>query len=222
MIRRFTSLAIAILLVLLPWRLRAVVYRHIFGWHIARTARVGFSLFLHVQQVTLGDGARIGHLNVFRSLRSVDIASEAEVGSLNWFTSSPKLMKEDPDGIAASLVLGTHSAITSRHYVDCPGGVHVGAFTTVAGVRSTILSHQIDIRQSKQTVSPVIIGDYCMIGSNSCLLPGAKIPDQTVVALGSVVHGRLEKSRFLYAGVPARPVHAVEGAYFDRLTGRVD
>lgn len=220
--RRAFTVTFLLLLTITPWRIRAVVYRRVFKWEISPTARIGLSLFLHVRHVKLGAEARIGHLNVFRDLRSIEIQDYAGIGSLNWFTASPTLVADSTATETACLVLGQHSAITSRHYIDCPGGVLIGDFTTIAGVRSTILTHQIDVTRNRQTISPVRIGSYCMVGSNTCLLPSSSICDRVVVGLGSVVHGQLDRANFLYAGVPARPVRPIEGAYFHRDTGRVD
>jgi acetyltransferase-like isoleucine patch superfamily enzyme len=68
----------------------------------------------------------------------------------------------------------------------------------------------------------VEVGDYCFIGSDTRVTPGARIPDRCVIAMGAVVAGRLEEEDTLYGGVPARPIKKVEGAkYFDRDWGHL-
>jgi acetyltransferase-like isoleucine patch superfamily enzyme len=127
------------------------------------------------------------------------------------------------DGAGGRLVVDRRGAITSRHYIDCSGDVSVGAFTVVAGVRSTILTHQIDVVESRQTVAPVAIGDYCFIGSNCRITPGSAIPDRCVTAMGSVVVGELPQPGMLYAGVPARPVKELgDATFFNRPDAFVD
>jgi hypothetical protein len=64
--------------------------------------------------------------------------------------------------------IGEHSAVTSRHYLDCTGGVTVGAFSTVAGARSTIFTHQVDITQSRQVWRPVRIGRLYWLRRTHC------------------------------------------------------
>jgi acetyltransferase-like isoleucine patch superfamily enzyme len=175
---------------------------------VRKNARIsGFSVFLHVAQLHLGEGAVMGHWN--------------------WVAAAPTLRTATLDsrtaGKAAHFELSEYSAITSRHYIDCSGGVTMGKFTVLAGVRSTILTHQVDTVRSEQTVHGVSIGSHCLVGSNVQIVPGTRIPDRSVIAMGSVVAGVLEEPGSLYAGVPARQIKRVDsGAYFGRREGFAD
>ena len=87
---------------------------------------------MNVREVRLADGVRIGHFNVFRNLRLLDVAERSVIGQWNWVTASDYFLRNRADtdvGSLGSLVMGRHSALTSRHYVDCSGGVSLGAFT---------------------------------------------------------------------------------------------
>jgi len=119
---------------------------------------------------------------------------------------------------AGRLTIGIGGAITSRHYVDLNGDVTIGRMTIVAGVRSTLLTHSIDLGKSCQRVSKITIGDYVFVGTNSVILSGASIPDQSVIAAGSLVRGVLSSSWSLYGGVPARWLRSVDHSskYFTR------
>lgn len=206
----------------LPTNLKRVLFQRCFGWKIDRTARIGLSLFLDVQHVELGPHVRIGHGNVFRNLRHLRVGEHASIGQWNWITTAHEFLTAPEMPERGTLTLGGHAAVTSRHYVDCAGGVRIGAFTTVAGVRSTIFSHQIDTKASRQTARPVEIGEYCFIGSNVCVTPDARIPDRCVIAMGSVVTGELPEPNTLYGGVPARAIKSLpDSAYFHRKEGYV-
>ncbi len=213
---------VQILIVFIPWPLKRVIYERMLGWTIHKTARIGLSLVC-ADSMIMGANSRIGHFSVLNNLKRVRIAEYATVGQWNWISAAPMFKDEAANSQNGGLDIGHHSAITSRHYIDCSGGVEIGDFTTIAGVRSTILSHQIDFAESRQSIYPVIIGSYCFIGSNVNLTPGTVIEDKIVVAMGAVVSGHLNSSETLYAGVPAKPIKKLSGAkYFGRRWGAVD
>jgi acetyltransferase-like isoleucine patch superfamily enzyme len=205
----------------LPSRLKRQFYRRAFGWKISDTARIGLSL-IDARKVEMGPSSRVGHFSVIRNLNELRMRDFSKIGQWNWCTAAaPFIDMTDEPGFGV-LTMEPHSAITLRHYVDCSGGVTIGRFTTVAGVRSTILSHQIDTAISKQTAAPVKIGEYCFVGSNVCITPGSSIPNRCVIAMGSVVSGQLSAEGMLYAGVPALPKKEVgDGLYFRREKGFV-
>jgi acetyltransferase-like isoleucine patch superfamily enzyme len=217
-------IARSLLIALLPQSLKRVALCRMFGWSVDPSARVGLSFFDNVRHVRLGPRASIGHFNVFRDLVQLDVEADAAIGQWNWITAADVLVRGRSDGgEGGTLRLGSHSAITSRHYVDCSGGVVIGDHTTVAGVRSTILTHEIDVATSRQTVAGVRIGDFCFVGSNARVTPGSFIPDRCVTAMGAVVAGALPEPGALYGGVPARVLRDVgDGEYFRRERGHVD
>lgn len=212
----------AVLVGLIPHsRLKTMLMNRLLGWSVHPTASVAPCLFLRITHVSLGAGSRLLGFSVFFDVDQLLLGDDAVVGRWNWVSAARELRTPVLDaragGHAASLRLGGGGAITSRHYIDCSGGVDLGAFTVLAGVRSTVLSHQLDVGRSEQDVQPVSVGDYCFVGSNTKIVPGASIPDRCVIAMGSVVAGALPDEGFLYAGVPARAVKPLEnGLYFTR------
>jgi acetyltransferase-like isoleucine patch superfamily enzyme len=215
---RAFRLCVALATVWLPWPARRVFYRNLLHWTIDDGASIGLSL-VDTRRLHLRPHARIGHFNVIRQMAAVDIGAGATIGQWNWITASPELANEE----GGYLFVGRESAITSRHYIDCSGGVRIGDHTTIAGVRSVVLSHQIDVVENVQSVDPVEIGSYVLMSSNVCVTPGSHIPSSCVIAMGAVVIGKLDTEGALYAGVPAtlkrRGLEA--GAYFARTEGVV-
>ncbi len=104
------------------------------------------------------------------------------------------------------MILGRSAGITSRHYIDCNGGVYIGDFSTIAGIRTQVLTHTIDIYENRQTVKPVKVGKYCFVGTGSILLPGSLLPDYSVLGAGSVLTRKNSESGCVYAGAPAKIV----------------
>jgi acetyltransferase-like isoleucine patch superfamily enzyme len=206
----------------LPQGLKRLAMVRLLGARIDRSARIGLSI-VDSDVLDMGPGSRIGHFTVLRGLRCTHLGARATVGNFNWVTAAPEFQSRGEDANDGCFILGRESAITSRHYVDCSGGVIIGRYTTIAGVRSTILSHQIDLTAGVQSTKTTRIGDYTFVSSNVCVTPGASIPDRSVVAMGAVVVGHLEQTGALYGGVPARALRSnvYAGAYFRREHGYV-
>jgi acetyltransferase-like isoleucine patch superfamily enzyme len=201
------------------------LFRRLLGWRVAESARIGLS-WIDVRDVSLGEDARIGHFTVARDLTILALGDRSTIGQWNWLSASPAFLAADRAAGTSrfrGLRIGHDSAITSRHYIDCSGGVTVGHHTTIGGVRSTILTHQISLEESRQTTSGVDIGDYCFVSSNVTVTPGSTLADRTVVAMGATVAGALPEGGVLYAGVPARPIRRDIGSflYFKRRLGAV-
>lgn len=219
------ALLLQIFLFCLPWPLRRRALGLAFGYDIAPDARIGFSL-LRVGACRLASGARIGHLTLIKGLSRLQIGEDASLGNLNWVTGFPQsdavhfrhVTDRDP-----ALVLEAHAAITSRHLIDCTDRVTIGAFATFAGFRSQILTHAIDFRSSRQSCAPVSIGRYCFVGTGCILLKGSVLPDQSILAAGSVLNRPMTEPGLLYGGTPAVPLRPVNaGGYFTRQRGFVD
>ena len=208
-----------------PWPVRRRLLRALFGYEIAPTARIGFSLIL-ADRVTLKEGSRIGSLTLIKGIQSIFIDEFASLGSLNWVTGFPRgntshfTLEKDR---RASLHLHMHSAITGRHLIDCTDRVTIGAFTTVGGWRSQILTHAIDLRTGRQSCAPVTIGRYCFVGTGAILLKGSCLPDKSVLAAGSVLTRAMTEENTVYGGVPANAIRPIDAGakYFTRSVGFV-
>lgn len=189
------------------------------GNSVGSNCSVGIILLVGTTEFSFGDNTRISNFNVFRDLSLVTLGANSTIGSWNWFSAAREFGRE---GERATLRLGCNSAITGRHYLDCSGGVNIGDFTTVAGNRSTILTHGIDLERNVQTVAGVEVGDYCFVSTGCTLLKGSALPSKSVLAAGAVL---IPKNTAgvpgLWAGVPAVRKGDVSGLYFERQNGRV-
>jgi len=213
----------SILVFVLPRRMRPHLLRRFFGAQIGPGCLIGRSLFL-CGRMSLGAGAKIGSGNVIGPVRALTLQDGAEIGNLNWIAS---LAEEATSHFGQprfpELVLKRESALTNRHYIDCQDQITIGEFSTVAGIRSTVWTHEIDIGAGRQKTQPVSIGAYCFIGSNVTITAGSAVGDRIVVGAGSVITKRLDGGPALYAGTPARYVKALPGdaGYFARTRGKV-
>jgi acetyltransferase-like isoleucine patch superfamily enzyme len=188
------------------------------GWAIGRGVHIGPCLVLNVGLVDIGNGAGIGAFNVLKDLTVLTLKDHAVIGHWNWVTACRALGEA---GASCLLHVGAHSAITSRHYIDCSGGIRVGTHTTIAGVRSTLVTHGISWRSSAQTFRPIEIGDYCLISSNVQVSPGTVVGSRIVIGMGATIAGRIVDPG-LYIQSRATLVKSdLDGGYFRRAQGHV-
>jgi acetyltransferase-like isoleucine patch superfamily enzyme len=191
------------------------------GWVIGDGVHIGPCLVLmgDLGRVDIDDGAWIGPFNVFKGLSALTVGQRAGFGHWNWVTATPQWSTV---GAPCALHLGAHSAITSRHYVDCSGGVRIGTHTTIAGQRSSFLTHGISWKSSNQTFKSIEIGDYCLISSNVQVTPGTVVGNRIVVGMGATICGQLTDPG-LYLQSRASLVRSdLVGEYFVRGEGRID
>jgi acetyltransferase-like isoleucine patch superfamily enzyme len=219
-------LLVSIGALLLPWPLRRLALVYLLGYSIHKTARLGYSLICPVH-LELGPGAYIGHFNFCKTgVELLRLGKGAVIGNLNWITGEPLRASRNFQGLEGrrpELIVHDQAAITNRHYLDCTATVSIGRFSTFAGIHSTILSHSIDLDSCRQTAEPVSVGEYCFVGAVAVLLPGASLPDYSVLGANSLLNKCYSEPYYLYAGCPARPIKQLspDGKYFTRTAGFV-
>ncbi len=216
---------LALAVVLMPWRLKRWALQRFWGYALAPDARIGLS-WIFPGRLVMDEKAYIGHLNVAVHLGAMHCGAHSIVGRSNWITGHP------PDGAHfthrtdrdPSFVLGAHAAVTKSHIIDCTDRIEIGAFTTVAGYGSQLITHGINLQRSQQDCHPIRIGAYCLVGTRVTVIGGAVLPDRSVLGAGSVLNKAHTESCALYAGQPAvwRKAFDPQAAYFQRQQGYVD
>jgi len=182
----------------------------VLGHDVHPSARARPNLVWNVAVLRMGEGSRIGLLNVVKNLREVSIGPGASVGRLNVISSHPVFPQ-------SSVTLGARSYITSHHHLDCSGGLSLGQLSALAGHDSRVMTHSIDLATNRQDAQMVIIGARSFIGARVLILGGAELPCRSVLAAGSVLtKSRSESVSGLWAGNPAVFKKPVDGAWFDR------
>jgi acetyltransferase-like isoleucine patch superfamily enzyme len=209
----------------LPWFLRRALLQLLCGYCLHPTSRIGFSL-VYPDELVMGEHASIGHLTICKGLKRLHMGAHAAIGRGNWITGFPaenKTFFAHQKDRVPELVLGAQSAITHRHIIDCTSAVHVGEFTTIAGFRSQILTHSIDLMDCRQSSAPVSIGDYCFVGTDCVLLGGSVLPSYSALGAKSLLNKAHTQTHALYAGVPAKAIKSLEPElkYFQRDVGFV-
>lgn len=219
------SAALQCFLFVFPWPVRRLMLKLCLGYKLARTSRIGFSI-IHAQDVVLGDYASIGHLSFVWGLERFVLGVHSHIGNLNWVSGFPRgemtFFRDEPVR-ASELLLEEHSAITNRHHIDCANSVCIGRYATFAGAHSQILTHSVDFKNCKQSSQPVVIGEYCFVGTGCVLLKGARLANYCILGAGSVLRTADAEEYCLWSGVPAQKIRALahDWKYFSRIEGYV-
>jgi len=101
------------------------------------------------------------------------------------------------------LKMGKSSILAGSEIIHDPYAVEIGEQTLIGGY-SWILAH---VAEEKLLVKKVKIGNNCLIGARSIIMPGVIIEDGVTVGINSVVtKNQILKKGKMYAGVPAREI----------------
>jgi len=218
MLRTVTHAVIA----LLPGAIKRPLYRHVFGFDIARDAHIGVSL-LDVDHLRLGPGARIGHGNILTRTRHVSLGEHAEIGHLNVLRGGNAIdlaqhatvmrfnvLNSIPDNDAsgpvdARLTIGAGSVIVSGHRLDFTDRIEIGKNVIIAGRNSSLWTH------NRQATRPIRIADFCYLGSEVRLAPGAEMGTLSILGMGGVLAGNAPP-RTVVGGAPAKTIRAITAA----------
>ncbi len=170
-----------------------VILLKLLGHKVHESAYVGFS-YLNVKDISLAENTYIGFGNIFTNLGYLELEAGAHINRWNRVTTPP--------GHFGRLVVGERSAITLRHYFAISDIIQVGHDTLIAGHRSTFITHSKGI-EHVDYVKPILIGDWCYLGSNLSVVPGTKVGSYCFVGMGTVLRGDLSHENYcLLAGNP--------------------
>ena len=216
---------VMLLSMFLPWPVRRRLLESQFGYSLHPTSRIGFA-WIYPRRLVMEENSRIGHLTLCKNIDLLHVGAHAIIGQLNWITGFPsghsRHFAHQPER-KPELIVERHAGISSRHLIDCTARVRIGAFATVAGFRSQLITHSIDLAAGRQSSEPIEIGEYCFLGTDSVILGGSTLPHHSVLGAKSLLNKKWDVPYQLYAGVPAKPLQELpqEMEYFRRQEGFV-
>ncbi len=225
---RTFRLALLTLIAVLPNLVKRTLYRRLFGFRIGPHATIGLAL-LDAREVCLGEGTRIGHFNAITRVGHLETGYRTRIGTLNVIRGGERVRLGDyaevirlnvlnaiPDHDCTTepesvLEVGAGTVITSGHRIDFTDKVTLGKNVIIGGRNSSLWTH------NRQETEPIEIGNFCYLGSEVRLAPGARLPDECILGLGSVLTGTIMEPRSLVAGVPARIVRPLAERDLNRI-----
>lgn len=114
------------------------------------------------------------------------------------------------------LTIGDNISLNGNVFLHCEGGITIGNNVTLSHGCTVLSVGYIPDQLCKNPIrkeheyKPVIIKDNVWLGANAMVMPGVTIDRNIIVAAGAVVTRDLDLSGWLYAGVPAKPIHKIE------------
>lgn len=215
--RRTLRLLSLALVGLLPGFLKRPLYRFFFGYRIAGSVDIGVCL-LDAGTVELGTGTQIGSLTAITRVGRFVTGRHVHIGPLNLIRGGERVELGDyatvmrlnvlnaiPDHDCTTnpvsiLELRAGAIVVSGHRLDFTDRITIGRNVILGGRNSSFWTH------NRQQTAPISIGDFCYVGSEVRLAPGATLPERCILALGSVLSGRIECPGSLVGGVPAKVI----------------
>ena len=200
-------LALAVLIAAVPLAsARRVLLNALLGARIDRTARIGFGTVVAVRSFVVGPGTSIGAFNVFRGPIDVAIGARAKIGRSNTFHAPWHLVEErfQSRGYAPRFAMGDEALVLGKHFFDLFGTIELGAGTWIAGYGSQFWTHGLGVSDRD-----IAFGRGNYVGSAVRVSPGVRVGDRNIVALGSVLFGKLDVDEHLISGFPAKPLRSV-------------
>jgi acetyltransferase-like isoleucine patch superfamily enzyme len=197
----FFKVIIQLLVMPLPMLIRRILLRYLLGWSIGARTKIGCSIIL-ADSVSIGQDCRMGHFNIFRGLKILEIGNGTVILNLN------HIMARKDVAWPREFRIGDHSQITSRHFFDSGGIVQIGNLCCIGGRDSQIWTHSLLLRADGLRALEwrrLVIDDRCYLGARVTLVH-CRIPSDCVVGAGAVVTKdfTIAGSCFLLAGNPAR------------------
>ncbi|MEW6084053.1 MAG: hypothetical protein AB1607_05585 [Chloroflexota bacterium] len=179
--------------------LRVLGYKWLLGYRIDRS-RIGFGTIIAVDEFSISK-SRIGFFNLFIGPVKVKIAEGASIRDRNTFSCGYWVLRGENRTMnyARTLEIGADTLITSGHHFDVAGMFKLGDRSWIAGIGSQFWTHGVGVRDRD-----IEIGKDCYLGSAVRFAPGSSIGDNVLVAMGSVISGKMEVDNALVGGVPAR------------------
>lgn len=108
------KMALQIILLFFPWKIRRYLLNRFWKFEIHPTARIGFS-YIYPKCLIMEEGARIGHLNVAVHLDKMILRENVTIARNNWITGFPvaansKHFAHDKER-KSELIIGKESAL---------------------------------------------------------------------------------------------------------------
>ena len=158
---------------------------------------IGDFTFIDRRYITISDG---GHVSIGNQCR---ICAGIRIETIEVYAGQ----KFNP-----RISIGDNVCINQNFHCTCASSVTIGSgtsITTNCGVFDIVHPYD-DIytnpREQAIKVKPVVIGENCLIGMNSVILPGAQLGRHVIIGANSTVPEGVYESYSVFVGSPAKMI----------------
>jgi len=109
----------------------------------------------------------------------------------------------------SNLVFGNNFSITAESIIVCEHNIDFGDNVLISWncqIMDTDFHKTLDENGIYECQGPIKIGNHVWIGSRVIVNKGVEIPDNSIVAAGSVVTSKFMESYTILAGIPAKVI----------------
>lgn len=132
------------------------------------------------------------------------------------FKNGDYYVKNKNSSINGNILMGKNTKLALRGgcYIQGIGRLFVGDYVSITQNCIIITANHNIYNQDQHIKKETIIGDYCWIASNSCIMAGVVLGPRTVVAAGAVVTKSFPDGYCVVAGNPAKIVKLIDKEKF--------
>lgn len=132
------------------------------------------------------------------------------------FKKGDYYVKNKNSSINGNILMGKNTKLALRGgcYIQGIGRLFLGDYVSVTQNCIIITANHNIYNQDEHIKKETIIGDYCWIASNSCIMAGVVLGPRTVVAAGAVVTKSFPEGYCVIAGNPAKIVKLIDKEKF--------
>ena len=128
------------------------------------------------------------------------------------FKNGDYYVKNKGSVICGNILMGKNSKLALRGgcYIQGIGKLFVGDYVSITQNCIIISANHNIYNQDEHIRKETIIGDYCWIASNACIMAGVVLGPRTIVAAGAIVTKSFPDGYCIVAGNPAKIVKTLD------------
>lgn len=163
------------------------------------------NIFFDVKRLKyLGKNSIIGKTVRIRYPELVEIGDNCIIDDFTYISTSLKIGPMVHISANCSIIGGQNSSVCIEKFSTLAPGVVIAAGSD--DYKSGLATPMVQSKFKGQAIrGDIVIGEHCIIGSGSVVLPNVLIGSYTAVGALSLVKSNLD-SGFVYAGVPVRQI----------------
>jgi acetyltransferase-like isoleucine patch superfamily enzyme len=180
-------------------------------------ASIGHFNLLNCNRFFVGENSRVGHLNIFRGFFHIRCSTKSAIGNCNNFVNGGKgFVFQCP-----TFTIGSHSNITSTHYLDLTSSIILRRNVVVGGRGTQVWTHgfqHFDNGVERFRVDGgVLIEDGVYLGARVTINPGVIIAKNVSVGAGAIVSKNLVENS-MYVSQALRVLEKDKAKFLDNYS----